>query len=250
MYEPVATDVDGSDLDAIRAYAIARLERELSPALCYHSLWHTQAEVAPRAIWLAQREGLKQQAVALVAAAAYLHDIGFTVACADHEQIGAEVAAEVLPQFGYTPDQIAIIQDTILATRIPQRPLTLLGQILADADLDVLGRQDFPVRNRALRSELAAAGVTNADAVWYARQLQFLDRHHYFTPTARRDRTTGKAENRAHLHEIIRDCCPRVLDAEAMSPPLHGLAVPGTLPAASPTSPFGGLGLVLSPSLR
>ncbi|MBN1248572.1 MAG: phosphohydrolase [Anaerolineae bacterium] len=250
MPQTVGNADDGPDVAAAEAYALERLERELPPTLHYHSLWHTHAEVAPRAVWLAKREGLSQLDEALITTAAHFHDLGFTVARAGHERTSAKIAAAVLPGFGYTSSQIAAIQGMILATRLPQTPHTLLEQIVADADLDVLGREDFLSRNQALRLELAAAGATSTDAAWYSRQLLFLDQHHYFTPTARRERATGKARNRALLHDIIRDCCSRALDTPTTQPLLHGLSVPGALPAASPTSPFGGLGLVMSPTLR
>lgn len=250
MPNAVAPAAGGPDVEAAVTYALARLELELPATLHYHSLWHTQAEVAPRAIWLARREGLGQEAQALVTTAAHYHDIGFTVGRAGHERTSAGVVAEVLPRFGYTPAQIALIQGMILATRIPQIAHNLLEQIIADADLDVLGREDFLSRNRALRLELAAASASSADAVWYTRQLRFFDQHHFFTPTARQERTTGKARNRVRLHDIIRGCCPGAVDTPLPTPLVRGLAIPGALPAPSPTSPFGGLGLVLSPTLR
>lgn len=246
----MSEQVDEPDLTAARDYALARLMTELPRELHYHSLWHTQSEVAPRALWLAQREGLSPTAQALISTAALFHDIGFTETRAAHERVGARIAGQVLPTLGYTPTQIRIIQDIILATRIPQTPRTLLAQIVADADLDVLGREDFLVRNQALRRELAAVGATCTDVTWYAQQLQFLDQHHYFTKSARRDRATGKGRNRAALCQIIADCCPRLLQTSSRQPRLHGLAVPGGLSTPSPTSPFRDFGLVLSPSLR
>jgi uncharacterized protein len=243
-------DHAGPDVHAAKAYALERLARELRPTLYYHSLWHTQDEVAPRAIWLAEREGLSRAAQGLVATAAYFHDLGFTVTRKDHEQVSAQIACEVLPGFGYTPEQIALIQGMILATRIPQTPHTLLEQIIADADLDVLGRSDFVARNQALRLEMAAEGVTQTDMVWYAHQLIFFDQHHYFTPTARHDRLPGKMQNRMVLQRIMRDCCPQEVTPPKAKFRLHSLAMPGALTASSPTSPLRHISLVQSPTLR
>jgi hypothetical protein len=41
----------------------------------------------------------------------------------------------------------------IMVTRLPQTPNSLLEEIIADADLDSLGRADFQVRYEALRRD-------------------------------------------------------------------------------------------------
>ena len=82
-----------------------------------------------------------------------------------------------------------------LATRLPQTPRTLLEKILADADLDVLGRADFLEWNAALRAELAAVGSVQSDSQWYQSQIQFVRHHDYQTPAARALRQAGKEAN-------------------------------------------------------
>ena len=64
------------DYEGAKAYAVTRLEQDLSPLLYYHSLWHTRDEVASRSEWLAEQEGLSSEARVLVGTAAYFHDIG------------------------------------------------------------------------------------------------------------------------------------------------------------------------------
>src|SRR5262245_36481544 len=128
-----------ADLARARAYALARLEDELSPALCYHSLAHTRDDVAPAVERLAAAEGVAGEALLLLRTAAYFHDLGFVERRDDHEAIGARIAREALPCFGYRPPQIALVEGMIMATRMPQAPRTSLERILADADLDVCG---------------------------------------------------------------------------------------------------------------
>ena len=76
-------------------------------------------------------------------------------------------------------------------------------QILADADLDVLGREDFPTKDAALRNELAAQGQDYTELAWNASQLQFLQTHRYFTAAARSLRDVGKQRNVALMRERI-----------------------------------------------
>jgi hypothetical protein len=110
----------------------------------------------------------------------------------------------VLPGFGYSSDQIQIISQMLLATELPQAPLTLAEQILADADLDVLGREDYWDRSRALRAEWEFFGLKVGDEEWYRSQLDFLQRHRYFTVSARRLRQPLKQRHMAQLRALLR----------------------------------------------
>jgi uncharacterized protein len=183
------------DFEGAMLYVLDRLERELSPKLVYHSIGHTRDHVVPASQCLAKMEGLDGHACQLLQTAAYFHDIGFTEQYIDHEQAGARIAAEILPGFKYSARDIQAIQKMILATKLPQSPGSLPERILADADLDVLGRQDFLKRNQDLRTEMEAYDNYFGDAEWYGNQLRFLQTHHYWTETARRLRNATKASN-------------------------------------------------------
>jgi CheY-like chemotaxis protein/predicted metal-dependent HD superfamily phosphohydrolase len=188
-----------ADWAAAREYALARLEVELLPELTYHNLWHSRDDVLSAVQRLAAMAGLGEEQTRLLETAAVFHDLGFTVQRHEHERLSAEIAAQVLPGFGYSAAQIGAIQGMILATQLPQSPQTPLEEILADADLDVLGREDFWQRNECLREELAASGTQLDDERWFASQLQVLSRHHYWTAAARTLRDAGKEKNIAGL---------------------------------------------------
>ncbi|HLO18352.1 MAG TPA: HD domain-containing protein [Anaerolineales bacterium] len=176
-------------------YAKSRLERELSPNLLYHGVAHTRDEVVPATQTLARMEGIQGEALLLLLTAAWFHDIGHIEESANHESISSQIAAEVLPAFGFTQDQVEIVRGAILATKLPQSPLGLLEEILADADLDVLGRKNFMQRNRDLRNELMFLGTEFTDEQWYSGQLKFLEGHKYFTASARALMDTQKQLN-------------------------------------------------------
>jgi uncharacterized protein len=213
-YRP-ATSLDYS---GAKRYALTRLERELPATIFYHSLWHTRDEVAARARWLAQEEGLSSEMQQLITTAAYFHDIGFVNQRVDHELVSARIAAGILPNFGFRPDHIALVQGMIMATELPQTPHNRLEEIIADADLDVLGRADFFSRNNALRAELATAGVITSDESWYVQQACFIQHHRYFTKAARRQRAQRKWANLQELHSIISDCCTQVNESPITIP--------------------------------
>lgn len=179
-------------------YARQRL-RELSPRLTYHSLWHTWHDVLPAVDRLIMLEHISGEDALLLRTAAVYHDIGFVVQIADHEMIGAQIATYVLPRLGYTLQQVERVYGMIVATRLPQSPKNLLEQIIADADLDVLGRDDFWPRNKALRTEYTALGKHISDMKWCACQSDFLQSHRYFTASARAVREVQKQRNIAFL---------------------------------------------------
>ena len=191
------------DFAAASAYALERLERELAPDLSYHSLAHTRDDVLPAAECLAHRAGIAGEHMLLLRTAACYHDIGFVIQRSDHERASICIASAVLPQFGYSPTQLAIISGMIRATHLPQTPQTFLEQIMADADLDSLGRTDFFQRSLDLRNELAASGSTFSLSAWYQRQLQFLGQHRYFTPMAYHCREIGKQCNIIGLRLLL-----------------------------------------------
>ena len=76
---------------------------------------------------------------------------------------------------------------------------------MADADLDVLGRDDFWPRNLKLRQETAFFGKPFTDAEWYTGQLRFVEAHTYFTATARARRDAGQRRSVALLQRALVD---------------------------------------------
>ena len=182
------------------AYALDRLRRELPPQLCYHNLWHTQDDVLPAALQLARLSEVQQEEeLHLLAVAAAYHDLGFVERTKDHEIVSSRIAAQTLPVFNFTSRQIERVMGLILTTRLPQAPHDLLEQIMADADLDVLGREDFFPRSELLRQESAWLGQVYTPAEWNRIQFNFLQRHAYFTAAARTRREPAK---QAFLHEL------------------------------------------------
>jgi uncharacterized protein len=187
------------DLDAAEAWVRTRLDTGLPAHLKYHCAAHTCDDVVPAADRLAGAEGIGGRDRILLLTAAWFHDLGFVVRPEGHEEIGIAMATTKLPGLGYGVEDLEVVATLIRATRLPQRPETHLAGLLADADLDVLGRDDFPDRNDALRRELAAQGRPFDDATWWDDQIAFVAAHRYHTAAARSLRDEGKASNLAGL---------------------------------------------------
>lgn len=180
------------------------LQSGLAPTLTYHGLHHT-VDVVQAAADLAEAEGITDpESLTLLRTAAFYHDAGFVTTYTDHEAAGCALARQSLPEFGYSPAQIETICGLISTTRIPQEPQTHLEQILADADLDYLGRSDFTPIARTLFTELQAhQHFPNDVRAWDRVQLNFLEHHHYWTQTAIIYREAPKQIHIAHLRQQV-----------------------------------------------
>jgi len=174
------------------------LETQLEPNLHYHSINHTK-DVTAAVERLALMEGITDEDLFLLKSAATYHDAGFVEQYDANEEIGMRMAREILPKYGYSQDQIDVIDGLIKATEIPQSPKTLLQQIMCDADLDYLGRDDFHDIASLLRRELREHNKINSDKLWDEIQVKFLAAHTYFTKSAITTRQTKKMK---HLEEI------------------------------------------------
>ncbi len=177
---------------------MSRLEKELHSNLSYHSLQHVE-DVAEAATRLADSEGISDYERDLLLTAVAFHDSGFMYQTKNHEERGCEIAREVLPEFKYTPEEIERICGMIMATKIPQQPHDILEEIICDADLDYLGRDDFWEIGNYLYRELSVYGILSNEQEWNMLQLKFLNAHHYFTKSAIKLREKTKL---AHLEKI------------------------------------------------
>ena len=175
-----------------------KLENELPRHLSYHSVEHIN-DVRDAAERIGKAENITDHERLLLLTAACYHDAGFIKGAKEHEMESCRIASEALPQFGYSETDIATINGMIMATKIPQSPNNHLEQILADADLDYLGRDDFFTIGEKLFNELSMFGFINSENEWNKLQERFLTAHHYFTETAIATRQQQKEE---HLQTI------------------------------------------------
>ncbi len=193
------------DFAAAKTYAIRRLTEKLSPDILYHSKEHTTNEVVKAVERMILEEHITdQEEIYQLLTAAYFHDLGYTEGHDEHELSSARIASDVLPDFGFSEKQVQSIVDMILATRLPQSPNNLFEEIMADADLDILGTDEMIERNGDLRKELESIGQQFSDSEWFQNQLRFLDNHDYFTSSTSRLRDSGKRRNIQKLKEMLK----------------------------------------------
>jgi len=165
---------------SIKQPILSRLKNELDPRLGYHNITHT-LDVLEQAEVLARQENVTDKhALLLLKTAAVFHDSGFLYVYKGHEEKGCEIASEFLRNV-FSEEDIKKVCGMIMATKIPQSPNTLLEQIICDADLDYLGRDDFEPISQTLYKEFIIFKIIPEDIIWDHVQIKFFESHHYFT---------------------------------------------------------------------
>ena len=198
-------------MKALRHHLEQWLRDELPASLHYHGPPHTFDDVVPAVERLCQDELVSPKDRDILLAAAMLHDIGFVEAYNGNEPIGARIASETLPRYGFSPAEVSKVRSLILATEMKEvdgvwRQVPgddLLKRILCDADLDNLGRADFFMVSDHLRHELLEQGKVFTELEWLMRQVQFVSQQEWFTETQRRERQAGKEKNLATLRRQL-----------------------------------------------
>jgi predicted metal-dependent HD superfamily phosphohydrolase len=190
------------DLKNVKDKAIELLSTGLSEKLTYHCFPHT-VWVVQSCHELAMNEGISDpNQLRILETAAWLHDAGFTRTYFNHEEKSCEIATEILTELGADAVEIDKVCELIMSTKIPQSPCCHLGQIICDADLDYLGRDDFFPWSKKLKEEWYNFGMITSEEEFEVRQLKFLTAHKYHTKDAQTRREPVKQK---YLEDLRRD---------------------------------------------
>ena len=194
-YHHQSLNVHNSIIDKARVFCRNLLKKDIPAHLTFHNLAHTTQVVAATEM-LGRSARLSEEDLEVVILAAWFHDTGFCVTCANHEAVSSGMASSFLKLNGYGPDEIRKVVGCILATKLPQTPENILQQILCDADLAHLARPFYWVKNARLRKELEA-GLDRpfSDLQWYTCNMDFLLGHQYFTQFGKTEFASSKKVN-------------------------------------------------------
>ena len=188
------------DFQGAKSFIVDKLRKELDPAYTYHCIGHT-LDVHAATLSLVGMEGIPEEEARLMEIAALYHDSGMLVKYVDHETASVGLASRFLPEFGFNKEEITVISGLIMVTRLPQKASSIAEQVICDADLDYLGREDFFIHAFELQHEWNHFGIRKTNlASWLDIQIKFLSEHDYFTKSATLLRSRRKTEN---LNEII-----------------------------------------------
>ncbi|MFT5779418.1 MAG: adenylate cyclase [Crocinitomicaceae bacterium] len=187
------------DFDQMRTHILTRLRSLLPENVLYHDVPHT-LNVEKAAMRYARLEGIEEADILLLRTAVLYHDAGYISVYDENEDFAMGMVEYMLPEFGYSDEQIQIVRKIIESTKASVEPRTTLEEIMCDADHDYLGRPDYYAISGKLRQEMENFQRVYTDKEWIEFQLKFLgNKHHFYTDTARNIRNIGKM---ARLREL------------------------------------------------
>ncbi|MCG2717481.1 MAG: HD domain-containing protein [Nanoarchaeota archaeon] len=156
----------------------------------YHNFKHAE-QVADFVKVLADGENISDHDRFLLLTAAYMHDIIYVLGNKDNEEKSAEIAEGFLNKIDYIPQEIIIVKELILTTKIPTNPKNKLEMILCDADIENLGTDKFFDKEKSIMEEFNH----EYGLEWNKIQLDFLKEIKYYTKTAKKLRNKGLKKN-------------------------------------------------------
>jgi hypothetical protein len=113
-----------------------------------------------------------------------------------HEAQSTVLAENFLRKHNVNEADIVEIKGCILATQMPQKPITQLEKIVCDADLFHLGTDDFFKKDKQMLKEYNALNHTNMGKLeWRRKSIKFLESHRYHTDYCQVLLNSGKQAN-------------------------------------------------------
>jgi len=186
-------------LDQVKTYITGLFQSGNHHELVYHHISHTE-EVVENAVKIASNYQISDRDFFVLMAACWFHDVGYLQGLVAHELISAERAREFLGQKNVPQDVIQDVEACIMATKMPQKPVNLLQQIICDADLYHLGTAVFKERSKVLRKEFETfCKQPISKEKWRSQNLKFLQAHQFHTTFAKQYLNEGKAKNLEEL---------------------------------------------------
>jgi predicted metal-dependent HD superfamily phosphohydrolase len=172
-------------LTAAEEYVTQFFKEKVPKQYVYHDITHTEDVVRVcRQIGLTY--GLPMDDLEALEIAAWFHDTGYDKGPEQHEERSAEYAARFLKDLDYPPQYIDIVAGCIRATKLPQRPIGLLQQVICDADLSHLGEKSYWMRTARVRQELVVTqNRLMSEEEWLEFELTFMLGQNYHTDVAK-----------------------------------------------------------------
>ena len=168
----------------------------------YHNLDHTK-RVIRAAVDIGSNYDLSDKDWRCLLTACLLHDYGFIESHVEHEKISAKLSSQILPKYGFSENEIEIINSLILVTKLEKKPKNLLESIIRDSDLEYLGSEDFIKISPLLKKEWINCEVVKSDSEFYKIQYEFILNHSFYTDFMIKNSSNQKKENIDYAKSMI-----------------------------------------------
>ena len=170
----------------------------------YHNLNHTR-KVVSHVEEMANHYQLRESDRFVVVAAGWFHDIGYlNGAPSGHEQRGSELLSEFLKSYHIPQQILTASQSCILATVLPQKPTTLLEEIVCDADLYHFGTEELFFQDQLMQKEVEfRIGQCIEERVWLKGIIHLLESHEFHTRYCQELLIESKLSNLKRLYHML-----------------------------------------------
>ncbi len=191
-------------LNEIEKHVSALIINESSDKLIYHRVSHTKL-VVQNAKTIGVSENLNESDLNILLASAWFHDTGYTIKYNGHEEESVAIAKRFLNSKGIDKDTIEHISECIMATKSPQNPTDNIAEILCDADLMHLGKENYSILAEELRQELIKTSNLELKKLKFEKDsLKLFKNHTFFTNYCKTNFTEIKNNNLKVLEESIK----------------------------------------------
>lgn len=194
-------------------FVVKLFNDKLDNKFVYHNLAHTQ-RVVGKAAELAELAQLSDLDKKKLAISCWLHDTGYTKVIENHEDESVKIASSFLTEQNLDNDEIEIVCNTILATKINHEPKNQLERIIRDADCSHIGSKTYLDVSELLRKEWElTCDKKLTESEWLAENISFLiTKHRFYTPEASSIWDEAKGKNlsqllkmqKKHAHENLK----------------------------------------------
>ena len=187
--------------DHVRVY----LTNKLSRTYCYHNLQHTE-NVINAINEIAEGMRLNDQDRLILLVAGWFHDVGYVSAIDGHEHVGALMAERFLKDNNVDAEDISKVKSCILSTKYPQHPVSILEQVICDADLLHLGQKDFLHKSSLIRKEWSVTRKLDyTDEQWHALNFEFIIQHVFHTAYCKMNYDKRKKKNIEFIARLMKE---------------------------------------------
>ncbi|UFX82821.1 HD domain-containing protein [Candidatus Absconditicoccus praedator] len=188
----------------IRKYVYDKMFDFHEKGILYHNFDHV-LDVLGRVDYLADSEGVGAENKELLQISALFHDIEYLQDPANHEYKSSITAEKFLLNINFPEDKIDIIKSIIRATKMDQKPTNILEQIISDADLDNMGREDFVQKCDIIKKEVENINnIKIEEKKRYQQTLSLMDNIVFYTSTQKKERDDVLEKNKKILEEKIK----------------------------------------------
>ena len=188
----------GQDTDMLKKvdnYVFDLFKAGNTEKLLYHNYKHTH-DVVEACKEIGVGEALSAEDMETVLLAALFHDVGYLESFENHEKIGVDVATKFLEGEKMDAEKIKQVNACIMSTKMGTEPMSLLEEIICDADMKGLSSSLYSDNSELLKEEcLTFKKGCNNEGEWLTGEIEFLSKHTYYTKFAVLNYNGNKLKN-------------------------------------------------------